>query len=100
MRFSPLVPVVLCSTVALAGCGSSSLLDGSSAEDLQASIERVKGAVDDGRCDEALAAATEGLSRVNDLPTSVDSKLRSRLRQGFRELEEQIPTDCTPRQTT
>jgi hypothetical protein len=100
MRFSPLVPVVLCSTVALAGCGSSSLLDGNSAEDLQASIERVKGAVDEGRCDEALSAATEGRSRVNDLPTSVDSRLRSRLRQGFRELEEQIPTDCAPRVTT
>lgn len=100
MRFPLLVPIVLCSTVVLAGCGSSNLLDGSSAEDLQASIARVEKAVDDGRCDEAMAAATEGLSRVNDLPSSVDSKLRSRLRQGFEELEQRIPSDCTPRETT
>ncbi|MFA4929603.1 MAG: hypothetical protein WC558_13885, partial [Patulibacter sp.] len=100
MRFPPLIPVVLCSAVALVGCGSSNLLDGSSAEDLQASLERVKGAVDDGRCEEALSAATEGLSRVEQLSTSVDRALKSRLRQGFRELEREIPTDCTPRETT
>ncbi len=100
MRLPRLAPVVLCSTAALAGCGGSSLLDGSSAEDLQASIERVQRAVDDGRCEEATAAATEGLSRVADLPSSVDSRLRSRLRQGFEELEQQIPSDCTPPQTT
>lgn len=100
MRLPRLAPVVLCSTVALAGCGSSSLLDGSSADDLQASIERVERAVDDGRCEEAMTAATEGLRRVGDLPSSVDSKLRSRLRQGFEELEQRIPSDCTPRETT
>jgi hypothetical protein len=100
MRLPRLAPVVLCSVVALAGCGSSNLLDGNSAEDLQASIARVESAVDDGRCEEAMAAATEGLSRVGDLPTSVDAKLRSRLRQGFEELEQRIPTDCTPQQTT
>jgi outer membrane murein-binding lipoprotein Lpp len=100
MRFPLLVPIVLCSTVVLAGCGSSNLLDGSSADDLQASIARVEKAVDDGRCEEAMAAATEGLSRVEELPSSVDSKLRSRLRQGFEELEQRIPSDCTPRETT
>lgn len=100
MRFPRLLPVVLCSTAALAGCGSSSLLDGNSAEDLQASIERVKMAVDEGRCEQALSAATEGLQRVDELPSSVDSGLESRLREGFRELEQQIPSDCTPRETT
>lgn len=100
MRLPRLAPVVLLSTVALAGCGSSNLLDGSSAEDLQASISRVEQAVRDGRCEQAMAAATEGLKRVQALPSSVDSKLRSRLRQGFEELEQRISSDCTPRQTT
>ncbi len=100
MRISRLLPVVLCSTVVLAGCGSSSLLDGNSAEDLQASIERVKMAVEDGRCEQAMTAATEGLRRVDDLPSSVDDGLESRLRQGFQELEQRIPSDCTPRETT
>lgn len=100
MRLPRLVPVVLCSAVALAGCGSSTLLDGNSAEDLQASIARVEQAVDDGRCTQAMEAAAEGLKRVADLPSSVDRELRSRLRQGFEELEQRIPSDCTPRQTT
>lgn len=100
MRLPRLAPVVLFSAVALAGCGSSSLLDGSSAEDLQASIARVEQAVRDGRCEQAMSAATEGLKRVEALPSSVDAKLRSRLRQGFEELEQRIPSDCTPRDTT
>jgi hypothetical protein len=95
-----LLPVVLCSTAALAGCGSSSLLDGTSAEELQASIVRVQGAVDEGRCSQAMDAATEGLRRVDDLPSSVDRELVSRLRQGFRELEQRIASECTPPQTT
>lgn len=100
MRLPRLAPVVLFSTVALAGCGSSNLLDGSSADDLQASISRVEQAVRDGRCEQAMSAATEGLKRVEALPSSVDGKLRSRLRQGFEELEQRIPSDCTPRDTT
>lgn len=100
MRLPRLAPVVLFSAVALAGCGSSNLLDGSSADDLQASIARVEQAVRDGRCEQAMSAATEGLKRVEALPSSVDGKLRSRLRQGFEELEQRIPSDCTPRDTT
>lgn len=100
MRLPRLAPVVLFSAVALAGCGSSNLLDGSSAEDLQASISRVEQAVRDGRCEQAMAAATEGLKRVEALPSSVDGKLRSRLRQGFEELEQRIPSDCNARETT
>lgn len=100
MRLPRLAPAVVLSSVALAGCGGSSLLDGNSAEDLQASIARVEQAVRDGRCEQAMSAATEGLKRVEALPSSVDSQLRSRLRQGFRELEQRIPSDCTPREAT
>lgn len=100
MHLPRLVPVILCSTVALVGCGGSGLLDGSSAEDLQSSIARVKAAVVDGRCDEALSAARQGLERVDDLPSSVDQKLVTRLRDGFQELEDKIPTDCSPVETT
>lgn len=95
MRIRTTAPLALsCAAVALAGCGSSSLLDGSSAQDLQQSLTTVSDAVDAGDCSEARKAARTGLQRVSDLPSSVDDALRSRLRTGFEELQDRIATDC------
>lgn len=101
MRPRRSVPVVLsCAAVALAGCGSSGLLDGASASDLQDSLSRVRTAIDDGRCSEARSAARSGAASVAELPDSVDGELRDRLRQGFDELATLAASDCEPRTVT
>lgn len=95
MRLRRSVLVVLsCTAVALTGCGGSSLLDGSTASDLQASLGKVQNAIDEGRCGEARSAANAGTKRVEDLPSSVDADLRDRLRTGFQELSDRVGTDC------
>lgn len=101
MRPRTSVPLALsCAAVALTGCGGSNLLDGSTAQDLQESLSSVSQAVDAGECSDARKAARTGLQRVSDLPSSVDSELRSRLRTGFEELQDRIAADCTPETTT
>jgi hypothetical protein len=101
MRPRTSVPLALsCAAVALTGCGGSNLLDGSTAQDLQQSLSSVSQAVDAGECSDARKAARTGLQRVSDLPSSVDTELRSRLRTGFEELQDRIATDCTPETTT
>lgn len=101
MRPRTSVPLALsCAAVALTGCGGSNLLDGSTAQDLQQSLSSVSQAVGAGECSDARKAARTGLQRVSDLPSSVDSELRSRLRTGFEELQDRIATDCTPETTT
>ncbi len=101
MRPRRSVPLVLsCAAVALAGCGGSSLLDGSTASDLQDSLGKVQSAIDDGRCAEARQAASAGARRVDDLPSSVDAGLRDRLKTGFDELSSRVGTDCESTTTT
>lgn len=95
MRPRRSVPLVLsCAAVAMTGCGGSSLLDGSTASDLQDSLGRVQTAIDEGRCSQARSAATDGAERVAALPSSVDAELRDRLKTGFEELSNRVGTDC------
>jgi hypothetical protein len=95
------VPLALtCAAVLLTGCGGSSLLDGSTANELQDSLTTVRAAIDDGRCSEARSAAREGLQRVEELPSSVDSDLRRTLKDGFDELETRVGSDCEEPVTT
>lgn len=96
----PLLLGLCCLTVGLVGCGSDKLLDGSSADELRVSVANVQQAVADGRCDEARAAADEGLSRVDRLPSSVDSALVDNLRTGFERLQATIASDCQGETTT
>lgn len=105
MRPRRSVPLVLsCAAVALAGCGgSSSLLDGSTASELQESLGRVRTAIDEGQCSQARSAARTGSERVDALPSSVDAELRDTLKRGFDELSSSVSTDCeesTPTTTT
>lgn len=96
----PALAVLSCAAVALAGCGSSGLLEGDSASELQESLAGVRTAIDDGRCSEARSAARSGSERVDELPDSVDGELRDRLRQGFDELAQRVESDCEERTTT
>lgn len=96
----PVLAVLTCAAVALAGCGSSGLLEGDTASDLQASLGRVRTAIDDGRCAQARSAARAGSQRVDELPDSVDGELRDRLRQGFDELAQRVESDCEEQTVT
>lgn len=101
MRPRRSVPLMLsCAAVVLAGCGGSSLLDGSSASELQESLGRVRTAIDEGRCDEARSAARAGSERVDALPSDVDAELRDTLKRGFDELSSSVETDCEPKTPT
>lgn len=102
MRPRRSVPLVLsCAAVALAGCGgSSSLLDGSTASELQESLGRVRAAIDEGECAQARSAARTGAERVDALPSSVDAELRDTLKRGFEELSSSVSTDCEPQTPT
>ncbi|MEV4420368.1 hypothetical protein AB0L40_10400 [Patulibacter sp. NPDC049589] len=95
MRSRRSVPLLLsCAAVVLAGCGGSSLLDGDSASELQASLSRVRTAIDDGQCSEARTAAKSGAAKVDTLPTSVDSDLRDNLKTAFQDLSARVDSDC------
>lgn len=96
----PVLAVLTCAAVALAGCGSSGLLEGDSASELQQSLGSVRTAIDDGRCSAARSAARAGSERVDELPDSVDGELRDRLRQGFDELAQRVESDCEERTVT
>jgi hypothetical protein len=90
----PATLVLSCAAVVLAGCGGSSLLDGDSASALQASLSKVRTAIDDGHCGQARSAAKAGAAKVDQLPSSVDSELKDNLRRGFADLSSRVSTDC------
>lgn len=100
MRPRPAPLVLSCALLLLTGCGGSNLLDGSTASELQETLNTVRTAIDDGRCEEARSAARVGAERVDALPTSVDAELRRRLKEGFDELATRVRTDCKPTPTT
>lgn len=95
MRTRRLLPVLLgCTALSLAGCGSSSLLDGDSASELQRSLSSVRAAIDSGQCSAARTAAREGTQKVDRLPSSVDAELKTSLKAGFQDLTSRVASDC------
>lgn len=84
-------------TAVLAACGSSrdNLLPPNQAQALLARLEQVQRDLSEGRCDEVANAAESLASDVRQLPSSVDLRLRRRLRQGADALVARAPQDCT-----
>lgn len=104
MRVAPFVVAALLgvATASLVACGStdrSKLIPKSSANRLKSALAEVKTGVDAGNC----AAAARGLTRARSalvrLPSSVDSRLVSRLREGLSRLEQLAPRECAGQQT-
>jgi hypothetical protein len=77
------------------GCADrSNLIPPSDASNIKAQLAQIKSDVDAGNC----AGLTDKLKRVHDdatnLPGTVDRRLRSRINEGVKRLQETAPGDC------
>jgi hypothetical protein len=92
-------------TAVLAACGSSSddrkqFIPQRSAARLSNALSDVRSAVADGNCDTAARAITRARGVLVNLPSAVDDRLVSRLRQGINNLERVAPDECQKNQGT
>jgi hypothetical protein len=97
-----LVLGVACSM--LVACGGSTktigLIPGDRADKINTDLDRIRAAVDAGKCAEA-ARALRGLQfQLGRLPGTTDPRLRARLEVGVANLAHRIPADCTANTTT
>jgi cell division protein FtsN len=82
------------------GCGDrSNLIPADAANELKAQLAAVKAAVDGGDCSGAEAAVDRASARYQELPASVDTRLKKRIGDGIRSLRQTVPTDCQAAQT-
>lgn len=88
----------------LVACGSSTKggIPAASAGDLKSQIEDVQQAVEDSRCDDVAGQLRQVDGGIDDLPASVDDRLRSSLRDASDRLRRAAVTECgeTETQTT
>jgi hypothetical protein len=96
-----LIALLLGVATALAiGCGDrSNLIPGDAAAELKAQLAAAKAAVDSGDCPTAEAAIDRASARYQELPASVDDRLKSRVGEGIRALRRTAPKDCQAAQT-
>lgn len=82
----------------LPGCGSDNpkLIDQRRAEALTASVDEIGSRTAAEDCDGAQSAVREAKNQVTELPSRVDSRLRSNLAEWLDHLEEEVPKDCKP----
>ncbi|MFL5848910.1 MAG: hypothetical protein ACJ76G_07895 [Solirubrobacterales bacterium] len=79
----------------LVSCGDTSkLIPGDDAAAINQNIDAASGASGDGRCSRAAAAVDRAETHVQQLPGSVDSKLRADLEQGIARLRAAAATEC------
>ncbi len=88
----------------LAACGGgggdrSDLIPQRSATRLKSALGDVRSAVDDGDCEAARRALTRARGVLVRMPSSVDSQLVARLRQGIDNLETVAPDECAQQDT-
>ncbi len=79
----------LLTSLAIVSCGSSSndnLLPGDTAKQIIANLESVQQIADSGNCSDAVTAAEEVKQQIDDLPSTVDPKLRNNLDEGAQRL--------------
>jgi hypothetical protein len=79
----------------LVSCGDTSkLIPGDDAAAINENIDAASGASGDGRCSRAAAAVDRAETHVQQLPGSVDRKLRADLEQGIARLRAAAATEC------
>jgi hypothetical protein len=80
----------------LVSCGDTSkLIPGDDAAAINQNIDAASGASGDGRCSRAAAAVDRAETHVQQLPSSVDRRLRADLEQGIARLRAAASTECT-----
>jgi hypothetical protein len=83
------------------GCGDrSDLIPVNDASSLKAQLAAVQQAVDTGDCTAAEDALNRASATAQDLPATVDRRLRRRILEGIRQLRQTVPTDCRQASTT
>jgi|1186.fasta_scaffold403165_2 hypothetical protein len=92
-------------TALLAACGSGSgdrkqFIPQRSADRLSTALSDARSAVADGKCDTAQRAIARARGILVNLPSAVDDRLVSRLRQGIDNLENIAPRECQKNQDT
>ena len=96
----PLCALILGVAAALAvGCADRShLIPPDRAAGLKGVLEQARQAVDSGNCSAAAAAVRQARTQAATLPSSVDSRLRRRIRQGIENVAATFPRDCAANQ--
>ncbi|HEX3317919.1 MAG TPA: hypothetical protein VHR88_07875 [Solirubrobacteraceae bacterium] len=86
----------------LVSCGSSSsdkkLIPSTDAAAINQNVDAASSASGDGRCERADAAVTRAETHVQQLPASVDSRLKADLQQGLQRLRAAAATECAQNQ--
>lgn len=105
MRFIPYLCALLLGVGAalFAGCGNrGNLIPAGDGDAVKAELSAVQEAVDAGECGQAEAAVTRARSAVDNLPESVDARLKSRLKGGLGDLSSKARQECAaePETTT
>jgi hypothetical protein len=101
MRLLPqLVALLLgAATAFLVACGDDNLIPASDASRVQNALDEVEADFRAGNCQGAEQAVARARGALLNLPDSVDSRLRDRLRSGVAKLAEEVPATCGQSQT-
>jgi hypothetical protein len=84
----------------LVSCGDTSkLIPGDDAAAINSNVDAAQNASDTGRCERASAAVDRAQTHVEQLPSSVDPKLRADLEQGLARLRAAAASECTTNRT-
>jgi hypothetical protein len=101
MRLLPQLAALLlgAATAFLVACGDDNLIPASDASRVQNALDEVQADFRAGNCQGAEQAVARARGALLNLPDSVDSRLRDRLRSGVAKLAEEVPATCGQSQT-
>jgi hypothetical protein len=101
MRLLPQLAALLlgAATAFLVACGDDNLIPASDASRVQNALNEVQADFRAGNCEGAEQAVARAKGALLNLPDSVDSRLRDRLRSGVAKLAEEVPATCGQSQT-
>jgi hypothetical protein len=101
MRLLPMLAALVlgAGTAFLVACGDDKLIPASDASRVENALDQVEADFRAGRCEQAEAAVAKARGALLNLPDSVDSRLRARLRSGLANLAERLPATCGQAQT-
>jgi hypothetical protein len=96
----PLVALLLgAATAFVVACGNDGRIPASDASRVENALNEVEADFQAGKCQDAEQAVARARGALLNLPDSVDSQLRSRLRSGVAALSERVPATCGQAQT-
>ena len=80
--------------VACGGGSSDKLIPASNADQISNDLAALRQAIDTHACDAAQQKLTAVQQGIENLPSSVDARIRRRLRGGLQKLSARVPVDC------